>query len=90
MSVRTEYRRRGAASTLIAAAEREVSAHGCDRLGIAVSIDNESAQALYRACGYRDAGLPPKRVEGTIEIRTGPIEVDDTLLTWEKRLEPAE
>ena len=34
-------------------------------------------------------GLPPKRVEGTIEIRTGPIEVDDTLLTREKRLDPA-
>jgi hypothetical protein len=24
---------------------------------------------------------------GTIRIRTGPIEVDDTLLTWEKSLE---
>ena len=89
VSVRTEHRRRGVASTLIAAAERKVRGHGCDRLRIAVSIDNESAQALYRACGYGDAGLPPKRVEGTIEIRTGPIEVDDTLLTWEKRLDPA-
>jgi GNAT superfamily N-acetyltransferase len=89
VSVRTEHRRRGVASTLIAAAEREVRAHSHDRLRIAVSIDNHPAQALYRACGYTDAGLPPKRVEGTIEIRTGPIEVDDTLLTWEKRLEPA-
>jgi hypothetical protein len=25
-------------------------------------------------------------VQGTIEIRSGPLEVDDTLLTWEKRL----
>ena len=89
VSVRTEHRRRGVASTLVAAAEREVRAHGCDRLRIAVSIDNQPAQALYRACGYIDAGPPPKRVEGTIEIRTGPIEVDDTLLTWEKRLDPA-
>jgi ribosomal protein S18 acetylase RimI-like enzyme len=89
VSVRTEHRRRGVASTLIAAAEREVRAHGRDRLRIAVSIDNQPAQALYRACGYMDAGLPPKRVEGTIEIRTGPIEVDDTLLTWEKRLDRA-
>ena len=23
----------------------------------------------------------------TIEVRTGPIEIDDTLLTWEKRLD---
>ncbi|HWN22211.1 MAG TPA: GNAT family N-acetyltransferase [Gaiellaceae bacterium] len=89
VSVRTEHRRRGVASTLIAAAEREIRAHGRDRLRIAVSIDNQPAQALYRACGYIDAGLPPKRVQGTIEIRTGPIEVDDTLLTWEKRLDPA-
>ena len=88
VSVRTEHRRRGVASTLIAAAEREVAAHSGDRLRIAVSIDNQSAQALYRGCGYVDAGLPPTRVAGTIEIRTGPIEVDDTLLTWEKRLDP--
>ncbi len=44
------------------------------------------AQALYRKCGYVDAGVAPKRVKGTIEIRTGPIEVDQTFLTWEKRL----
>jgi ribosomal protein S18 acetylase RimI-like enzyme len=89
VSVRTEHRRRGVASALIAAAEREAHTRGRDRLRIAVSVENKPAQALYRACGYVDAGLPPKRVEGTIEIRTGPIEVDDTLLTWEKRLDPA-
>jgi len=88
VSVRTEHRRR-VASALIAAAEREARARGRNRLRIAVSIENEPAQALYRACGYGDAGLPPKRVKGTIENRTGPIEVDDTLLTWEKRLDPA-
>ena len=85
VSVRSEHRRRGVASALIAAAEREVRAHGRDRLRIAVGIENEPA--LYRACGYIDAGLPPTRVRGTIQIRTGPIEVDDTLLTWEKRLD---
>jgi hypothetical protein len=26
-------------------------------------------------------------VHGTIQIRTGPLEVDDTLLTWEKSLD---
>jgi ribosomal protein S18 acetylase RimI-like enzyme len=88
VSVRPEHRRRGVASALIAAAERETRAQGAGRLRIAVSIENEPAQRLYRACGYVDAGIPPRRVQGTIVIRTGPIEVDDTLLTWEKRLAP--
>ena len=35
---------------------------------------------LYRRLGYRDAGLPSKRVRGTIALRDGPMEVDDTLL----------
>ena len=46
-----------------------------------------AAQALYHGCGYVDAGVAPKRVKGRIEIRAGPIEVDDTILTWEKRLD---
>ena len=87
VSVRSEHRRRGVASALIAAAEREVRAHGRDRLRIAVGIENEPAQALYRACGYIDAGLPPKRVKGTIQIRTGPIEVDEPLLPGQERVD---
>jgi ribosomal protein S18 acetylase RimI-like enzyme len=86
VSVRPEHRRRGVASALAAAAEREVRARGFDRLRLTVGVDNEPAQALYRRCGYVDAGVPPKRVQGTIHLRTGPLEVDDTLLTWEKRL----
>jgi ribosomal-protein-alanine N-acetyltransferase len=86
VSVRPEHRRRGVASALTAAAEREVRARGFDRLRLTVGVDNEPAQALYRRCGYVDAGVPPKRVQGTIHLRTGPLEVDDTLLTWEKRL----
>jgi hypothetical protein len=52
-----------------------------------VSDANAAVQGLYRKQGYRDTGLPPKRIRGTIIIRTGPIEVDDTLLTWEKPLD---
>jgi hypothetical protein len=48
--------------------------------------DNTGAQRLYRKQGYLETGIPPKRIVGTIIVRTGPIEVDDTLLTWEKRL----
>jgi len=66
--------------------ECRVSARGFDRIRVTVSLDNEPAQALYERCGYRDVGVPPRRVQGSILIRTGPIEVDDTLLTWEKSL----
>ena len=86
VSVRPDHRRRGVASALAAAAEGEAAARGFSRLRLCVSIDNEPAQTLYRGLGYRDAGVPPKRVQGTIQIRTGPLEVDDTLLTWEKTL----
>jgi ribosomal protein S18 acetylase RimI-like enzyme len=88
VSVREEYRRRGIAAALTAAAEQEAAARGYDRLRVTVGVDNEPAQKLYRRCGYADCGLPPTRVRGTITIRTGPIEVDDVLLTWEKRLRP--
>ena len=86
VSVRPEFRRRGIASALTTAAESEAMAQGSDRLRLAVSVENEAAQALYRRCGYVDSGVPPMRVQGTIEIRTGRIEVDDTMLTWEKSL----
>jgi ribosomal protein S18 acetylase RimI-like enzyme len=88
VEVRPEYRRRGVASALTAHAEHETRARGFDRLRLGVSADNAPAQALYRRCGYLDAGLAPQRVKGTVQIRTGPIEVDDTILIWEKRFVP--
>jgi ribosomal protein S18 acetylase RimI-like enzyme len=88
VSVRPEYRRRGIASALTVAAERDARDRHFDRLRLGVSVDNGAAQALYRGLGYVDAGVPPKRVQGTIVIRTGSIEVDDTLLIWEKPLTP--
>jgi ribosomal protein S18 acetylase RimI-like enzyme len=86
VEVRPEYRRSGVASALTAHAEHETRTRGFDRLRVGVSADNAPAQALYRRCGYVDAGLVPKHVKGTIQIRSGPIEVDDTILIWEKRL----
>jgi RimJ/RimL family protein N-acetyltransferase len=53
---------------------------------LTVSVENEAAQATYRALGYRDSGRPPQRVRGTVEIRSGPLAVDDTLLTWQREL----
>jgi ribosomal protein S18 acetylase RimI-like enzyme len=86
VEVSPQYRRRGVGSALTAAAEAEALKRGFDRLRVTVSVDNVAAQALYRTLGYGDAGLPPRRVLGTVMIRTGPLEVDDTLLTWDKRL----
>lgn len=88
VQVATDHRRRGVATKLIAEAEREAHSRGIAAFRVGVGIDNEPAQTLYRDCGYIDVGLEPVRVQGTIEIRTGPIEVDDTLITWEKRLLP--
>jgi ribosomal protein S18 acetylase RimI-like enzyme len=86
VSVRPEFRRRGIASALTMAAEGEARSRGFDRLTLTVGVDAEPAQALYAGCGYADAGVPPRRVRGTIMLRTGPIDVDVTLLTWEKHL----
>jgi ribosomal protein S18 acetylase RimI-like enzyme len=86
VAVRVQHRRRGVASALTEAAEQEARARGFDRVRLTVSVDNDVAQTLYRRLGYLDAGVAPKRVQGTIQIRTGPLEVDDTLLTWEKHL----
>jgi len=86
VEVAAAYRRRGVGSALTAAAEAEAQQRGFDRLRVTVGVHNAAAQALYRALGYGDTGMPPRRVLGTVMIRTGPLEVDDTLLTWDKRL----
>jgi ribosomal protein S18 acetylase RimI-like enzyme len=86
VSVRTEHRRRGVGTGLTSAAERVAREHGFGRLRLEVSEGNPAAQALYRVCGYAGFGVPPRRVLGTVVIRTGAIAVDDTLLTWEKSL----
>src|SRR5262249_15434777 len=86
VQVRPEYRRKGVASAMTSAAEQSARTLGFNRLRLQVSEVNIAAQALYHGCGFADIGSPPTRVHGTIMLRTGPIEVDDTLLTWEKTL----
>jgi ribosomal protein S18 acetylase RimI-like enzyme len=86
VEVRPDFRRLGAASALAAAVEAEARRRGNRRLRINVSATSAPAQALYRRLGYADTGLPPVRVQGVIQVRTGPLEVDDTHLTWEKPL----
>jgi GNAT superfamily N-acetyltransferase len=86
VEVREAYRRRGVASALCAAVEAEARAAGHSALQVAVSASSPGAQALYRRLGFADTGAPPTRVVGTVHIRTGPLQVDDTLLRWEKRI----
>lgn len=86
VAVREPHRRLGIASALTQAAEAQAQARGFDRLRVTVSDANPAAQRLYRKQGYVDTGAPPHRIVGTVVIRTGPIEVDDSLLTWEKQL----
>jgi GNAT superfamily N-acetyltransferase len=78
--VPAELRRRGIGTALSEAAERTAHTRGHGQISISASISNEGALRLYRRLGYRDAGLPPKRVQGTIMVRTGPMDVDDTVL----------
>ena len=81
-----ERRRTGLAAALTAAAEQLAAGRGHARLTLTVGLDNDAARALYAKLGYADAGLPPKRVRGTILLRGEPFEVDDTLLTLVKRV----
>jgi GNAT superfamily N-acetyltransferase len=80
------FRRRGIAAALTAAAEEAVAEDGHGALALTVSERNAAAIALYERLGYRRTADPPERVRGTVQIRTGPLEVDDVLLRYEKRL----
>jgi GNAT superfamily N-acetyltransferase len=84
--VLVSHRRRGVATALTAAAEGRVLARGGSVLSLTVGVGNEAAQALYRGLGYARTAAPPRHVRGTVQLRTGPIEVDDVLLQFAKRL----
>jgi ribosomal protein S18 acetylase RimI-like enzyme len=81
-----ERRREGIASALTAAAEHEAKTKGFARLMLSYGAENGAARLLYERAGYRDAGLDPVRVTGTILIRGKPMEVDDTLVYLVKSL----
>jgi GNAT superfamily N-acetyltransferase len=82
-----ERRRSGIATELSREAERTAARRGFDRISLSVSAEgNEPAKRLYEALGYRDAGVEPVRVLGTITLRGKPFEVDDTLVYLVKTL----
>jgi predicted GNAT family acetyltransferase len=84
--VREDRRRRGIGEVLMRAIERTIAERGHQRVSISYGIENPVARALYDKLGYRDAGIAPQRVKGTILIRSGPLDVDDTLIYLVKDL----
>ena len=82
-----ERRRRGIAAQLTEAAEQEARSRGWDAISLSVSQDgNVAARQLYAKLGYADAGVDPVRTSGSIMLRGGPFEVDDTLVYLVKPL----
>jgi GNAT superfamily N-acetyltransferase len=82
-----EMRRRGIASQLTHAAEGEARAQGWDRISLSVSQDgNPAASRLYAKLGYANVGAEPVRVLGQVMLRSGPLDVDDTLVYLVKEL----
>ena len=78
--MRENRRGQGIGEAVTLAAEQFVGARGHQRVSIGYGIANDAAKGLYAKLGYRDAGIPPQRVQGTIMVRSGPLEVDDTLI----------
>jgi GNAT superfamily N-acetyltransferase len=81
-----ERRREGVAAALTHAAEQLAAQRGHDRISLSVGIAAEAPRRLYEKLGYAHAGLPPKRVRGTILLRGEPFDVDDTLLYLVKHI----
>jgi GNAT superfamily N-acetyltransferase len=88
VEVKASVRGKGVATALISAAEAWCEMTHRREVCVTVSVDNDVARGLYEKLGYADAGLPPRRVTGTVDLRTGPLEVDDTLVTLSKTLAP--
>jgi len=86
LEVVADQRGRGVGTGLIDAAEAYCSMTHRPRLAVTVSVANSGARALYERLGYVESGEAPVRVRGTVQLRTGPITVDDTLVRLEKRL----
>ena len=82
-----ERRGEGVGTSLVAAAEQAVAARGHGRSSLSTSDENTGARRLFERLGYERAGVPPKRVRGTITLRGEPFEVDDTLLYFVKAVD---
>jgi GNAT superfamily N-acetyltransferase len=84
--VAEERRRQGVGTAVMAATESAIAARGHSLVSLSYGIANDGARAFYEKLGYRNAGVEPQRVRGTIMIRSGPLDVDDTLIYLVKDL----
>ena len=84
--MRPDQRRRGIATALTRHAECAAIARGHTRISLSYGIANDAARTLYESSGYRRADLPPQRARGTVMLRHGPLDVDDTLIYLVKDL----
>lgn len=57
LAVHPAYRSRGIGAQIVEAAEHEAMQRGHREIGLAVSVENVRARALYSRLGYRDLGL---------------------------------
>ena len=57
LAVHAAFQSRGIGAQIIEAVEHEARRHGYREIGLAVSVENVRARALYARLGYRDVGL---------------------------------
>jgi ribosomal protein S18 acetylase RimI-like enzyme len=81
-----ERRRQGSGEAVMLAVEAAVAARGHRLVSLSHGIANTAARDFYEKLGYRKTGIAPQRVQGTIATRSGPLEVDDTLIYLVKDL----
>jgi GNAT superfamily N-acetyltransferase len=80
-------RREGIATELLCAAERLAAERAHHRMSLGFDVNNVPARRLYEQLGYRNSGLPPERLHGTITIRGRRVELKDTMIYFVKDLE---
>ena len=89
LGVDPAYQSRTIGTQILEAAEREAMDRGFRSAGLAVSVNNVRARALYERLGYRDAGLGPFSSPWAYVDRDGEPRVEDeTCLYLVKDLQP--
>ena len=80
-----ERRSQGIGAKLVTSAERLAAGRGHDRCSLSVSEANTRAQSFYERLGYGRAELRKARA-GDDHDRGEPVEIDDTLIYFTKRI----
>ncbi len=67
IGVAAQFRRRGLARMLVAAAEKDAVRRGCEAMRLEVRADSRGTIALYDASGYRCIGRTPGYYGGRVD-----------------------